>query len=152
MTTLKTGSVLTTGTGAGDTQPGLTITFGFGHPIGQAGFSTTDFANAPILAIPDAAVNSQTAVYGDRLGVRKNLLDLGALVVDGVRNPAPMLMPDGTATAGLRWWAGTGAPSASTIGGAAAVGDLYDRRDGGSGTYTYRCTVAGTPGTWVAVF
>lgn len=152
MTTLKTGSVLTTGTGAGDTAPGLLVTFNASHVAGQSAILVMDHINAPIFGITDVS-NGKTACFGDYLGARKGLLDAGNMRADGnpTRDPACFLFPDGTGSAGARWWSGTGAPSSTTIGGAASVGDIYTRIDGGSGTYVYQCTVAGSPGTWQAV-
>jgi hypothetical protein len=154
MTTLKTGSTLTSGTGAGDTATALTITFNASHPLGQQGFQSTDYINAPIFTIPDGPAGNVKAVcYGDFVGARRSLLDTGTMRADGRsgRDPACFLFPDGTAAAGIRWWSGTGVPSATTIGGAATLGDIYTRIDGAGGSYVYRCTVSGTPGTWAAV-
>ena len=47
---------------------------------------------------------------------------------DASRNPGCLHLPDGTSSQGSRVWSGTGAPSASTIGGAAVAGDYYFRR------------------------
>lgn len=150
MTTFKANSVLTTS--SSDTQAGFTITFNASHPTNSNVFIVTDNAGAPIFAIGDPSVNPSALCYGDYLGAIHSSSDSGAMRAEGRRNPAGFFFPDGTAATGMHIWSGTGAPSATTIGGAGAVGDLYWRFDGGSGTYVYHCTVAGTPGTWAAIY
>lgn len=54
----------------------------------------------------------------------------------------------GTGAAGSKWYEGAGAPSASTVTSAAAVNDQYLNTSNGD---VYKCTVAGTPGTWSKV-
>lgn len=156
MTVLKTGSALTTGGGAGDTQPGMTITCNPSAGIAQATFGTVDYLNAPILVVPPKA-NGQIAVYGDYVrafpGLAAAIAGAGIGFDSGSpngRNPAPLQFPEGTSSSGMRVWSGTGAPSSTTIGGAASLGDCYHRRDGTAGSRFYRCTAAGTPGTWTA--
>lgn len=157
MTVLKTGSVLTTGGNPGDTAPGLTITVNPGAGAGQSVFGTVDYLNAPIWVVPPKTGNGQIAVYGDYLrafpGLAAAIAGAGVGFDSGSpngRNPAPLQFPEGTTGPGMREWSGTGAPSASTIGGAASLGDVYHRRDGSPGTLIYRCTAPGTPGTWTA--
>lgn len=149
MTTFKTGSILTTGTGVGDTQPGFTITFGPTAGTGVLGFNITDYLNAPIFAVPKKS-NGKIAVYGDYNSAFNNVVSGSGARIDGIRNPAAMLMPDGTVDQGMRIWSGTGAPSASTVGGNAVVGDLYFRLDtpSTSNQRVYQCTGSGSPGTW----
>ena len=50
-----------------------------------------------------------------------------------------------TGTAGSKWFQGAGAPSATTVTSAAAVNDQYLNTSNGD---VYKCTAAGTPGTW----
>lgn len=155
MTVLKTGSILTTG-GTGETSPGLAITVSSLAGSGQSTFGTVDYLNAPIFIIPPKA-NGKIAVYGDHLRAFPSLS--AAIAGAGIgfdsgspngRNPAPLQFPEGTSSSGMRVWSGTGAPSSTTIGGAASLGDCYHRRDGTAGSRFYRCTAAGTPGTWTA--
>ncbi len=151
MTVLKPGSLLVTGGSVGDTAPGLEVTYNPNAPAGQSAVALLDYLNAPIFTFGPAA--GQSYVYGDLI---RAFPTLGAAIAaagvgfDGTRNPAALMFPDGTSAAGFRVWYGTGAPSSTTIGGAAARGDVYIRRDRGTGTTVYRCAVAGTPGTWVA--
>ena len=149
MSTLKTGSTLTTGTAVGDTQPGMTITFGSTAGAGVQGFQVTDYLNAPIFAVPKAS-NGQIAVYGDYFGAYYSITTDVGIKSDGKRNPAALWMTDGTAM-GMRIWSGTGAPSATTVNGPASPGDLYIRIDtpSTSNQRVYQCTAGGSPGTWV---
>lgn len=59
-----------------------------------------------------------------------------------------LTLGNGTA-AGATLRSGSGAPSAQTF--TSAQGDMWFRTDGAAGTFLYGCTVAGTPGTYVAV-
>lgn len=154
MTVLKTGSVLTTDSSG--TSPGLQITLNPSAGSGQSSFGTVDYVNAPIFIINPKS-NGQIAVYGDFLRSYPNLS--AAIAGAGVgfdsgtpngRNPAPLMFPEGVSSAGIRVWSGTSAPSSTTVGGAASLGDVYCRRDGSGGTRFYRCTTAGSPGTWTA--
>ena len=54
----------------------------------------------------------------------------------------------GTGSAGSKWYEGAGAPSATTVTSAAAVNDQYLNTSNGD---VYKCTAAGTPGTWSKV-
>lgn len=67
---------------------------------------------------------------------------LAAINADG------SIQPGQGNTLGAKIFSGTGAPAIS-----AAVGDMYIRKDGGAGTWLYRCTTAGsaTTGAWTAV-
>jgi len=148
MSVFKTGSTLTTGTAVGDTDPGFTITFGSTAGASVQGFQITDYLNAPIFGVPKAS-NGQIAVYGDYFGAYNSISTNVGIKSDGKRNPAALWMTDGT-TMGMRIWSGTGAPSASTVGGVANPGDIYIRIDtpSTSNQRIYQCTAGGAPGTW----
>jgi hypothetical protein len=147
MTTLKTGSILTTGTAVGDTAPGMTLTFGATAVYAQA-FQITDFINAPIFAVPRRFLEVLYC-YGDYFGAANNLLKGVSIASDGKRNPGALRMTDGTSN-GLHIWSGTGAPSATTVNGPVNVGDLYIRLDtpSTSSQRVYQCTAGGSVGTW----
>jgi hypothetical protein len=110
VTTFKTGSVLFTGSGVGDTQPGFLVTFASSHPAGQASFAFLDYQNAPIFTIPDIS-NGAALCYGDDIGARHATFDTGSMRVDGVRNPAPLLFPDSVSSTGMKLWSGGGLPT-----------------------------------------
>ena len=133
MTVLKQNSTLTTGGNAGDTSPGFEIRYASGAAIGLQGLAFQDYLNAPIFTVPQSG---NASVYGDFLRAFPSLtaaLNGAAIGFDcgnpNGRNPTPIQFPEGTARSGMRVWSGTGAPTSSTIGGAATAGDTYIRRD-----------------------
>ena len=152
MTVLKKNSTLTTGTGVGDTQPGMKLTFASGSYAGMGALMVVDYLGAPIFAVLQSS-NAYAITYGDQISAYPTIFtEGGGMRVKAGTNPAGLQWPDGTAAFGAKMHSGTGAPSSTTVG-TAVRGDLYLRRDtpSTSGQRVYRCTVAGTPGTWVGV-
>lgn len=151
MTVFKPQSTAVGGTGAGATDHVFEIRFGPEAPISQSAFMIGDYLAAPIWFVARRS-NGAVQVWGDYLSAWSDIVSGSFVGVDGARNPPCAHWPDGGASQGLRLWSGTGAPSATTIGGAAAIGDLYFRRDTPStnNQRIYQCTTAGTPGTWTA--
>jgi len=149
MTTFKTGSILTTGTGVGDTSPGFTITFGATAGASVQGFQCTDFSNSPIFGVPKKS-NGAAFGFGDYFGGYNDVFSNVGIKADGKRNPGAIWLTDGTAM-GLHIWSGTGAPSATTVNGPVNPGDLYIRLDTPStgNQRIYQCTAGGAVGTWV---
>ena len=150
MTTFKTGSILTTGTAVGDTQPGFLITFGSDAGAGTSALNLIDYFNAPIFVVVKLS-NGQIACYGDYLSAFNNVISGSGIRLNGIQSPACITFPDGDTNQGLYMWSGTGVPGASTVD-TARVGDLYARLDTPttSNQRLYQCTVAGSPGTWTA--
>lgn len=111
MTTFKTGSVLTTGTGVGDTQPGFNITFGPTAGVGVLGFVVNDFLNAPIFGVPKHS-NGTIACYGDFNSAFKNVITGAGMRIDGQRGPECLNFPasESGTTQAHRTWCGTDAP------------------------------------------
>ena len=148
MTTLKTGSILTTGTGVGDTAPGMTLTFGATAVYAQV-LQLEDFGSQPIFGVVRRFLGSEYCL-GDYFGATNNIFSGASIASDGKRNPSALRMTDGTSN-GLHIWSGTGAPSGSTVSGPVNVGDLYIRIDtpSTSNQRVYQCTAGGSVGTWV---
>jgi hypothetical protein len=151
MTTFKHQSyLLVTGS-----TPGFTITLNASAAVGQQAFTVQDFINAPVWTVPAVGGGGglSMACYGDHLSVFHDMVTPGTYVgFDGIVSPACLELPNGTSAQGPRIWSGSGVPSGSTIGGAAALGDIYLRTDTPStaNQRVYHCTTAGTPGTWTA--
>lgn len=130
------------------TTTGITLVQNATAPAGQVMFRAIDKdGTTPFLEVTNGL---DLCGYGVHLGAAGGVF-VAPMRLDGTQSIPCLRYPDGTA-AGMRTYSGTGAPSASTVG-TAAVGDRYLRRDtpGTAGQRLYRCTVAGSPGTWVAV-
>lgn len=136
---------------------GLKITLGSG-------------ATQPSFRIKDASGNTISEVlasghwcfYNTKVGAVAQT-SLKPACLNGTFTIPCIEFPDGTGgNIAMRIWSGTGAPPSSTGStfsklptGVNRVGDWYIRRDGGAGTYIYRCTSAATVsvdvGAWTAI-
>jgi len=130
------------------TTSGLTITLGSSPPASLPALQINNSSGSAIFQIFPSSVQANGINIG-ALGT----LGAGVTGFAGKQATVPLLLQDGTSSAGvMQMWSGTGAPSSSTVG-TAAVGDVYLRRDGAGAANVnlYVCTVAGAPGTWTGI-
>ena len=103
-----------------------------------------DWEGAPIFAVP---YTGGPCVFGDKTSAGPGVF--GPFTgIDGSIAEPPVYFTTGGSTP-MRIYGGTGVPTTFLASVACNVGDYYFRQDGTtSTTHIYRCTTAGTPGTW----
>lgn len=129
-------------------QQGLT-----GYMIGENSSSSPNYQQI------FSAGGAMTNYYGilAAVGTTPGTTQLAALALQAIPFLAPIsssaLTTWNGAIFGGKIWGGTGVPTTAMASTAAAIGDLYIRTDTPSTTNQrlYMCSVAGTPGTWVAL-
>jgi hypothetical protein len=125
---------------------GLTITQGSGAPGSQKAFQVKA-SDGTVICEHDW---TNWLFVNMKVGAAENVgSSFPPACLNGQQDPPCIEMPD-QSSVGQRWWSGTGVPTSTTVGDG-RVGDMYIRRDGGVGTYLYRCTADGSPGTWGAI-
>lgn len=124
---------------------GLLIKQGSGAPAGQKAFQLNTQAGDVFCEFD---FTTGLSFINQRVGAAAGVFTAVPTCLNGVQNPPCLQFADGTAN-GMRLWSGTGVPSSTTVGNG-QVGDRYLRRDTPLTALqrVYRCTVAGTPGTW----
>ena len=108
-------------------------------------FQVLDYLGNVIFDVP---LSGGAFVEGDHLFVTPSVFGSHTGFNGAISQP-PLFFTTGGTPSVMNIYGGTGVPTTFLASVACNVGDYYFRQDGTtSTTHIYRCTTAGTPGTW----